>query len=61
MTSKLKTEGHVGVIPEKLDESGDAARLEECEQTLAVVRQVVKGSGSALQRLHVVARLHGSH
>ena len=48
-------------LPEKLDESGDAARLEECEQTLAVVRQVVKGSGSALQRLHVVAGLHGAH
>ena len=47
--------------PEQFDEGGYAARLEDGQQPLAVVREVVERAGGAAGRLHVVRVVHRAH
>ena len=47
--------------PEEFDECGNAAGLEDGEQTLAVMGQVVQCTGRAASRLHVIGVAHRSH
>lgn len=49
------------VLPQHLDQGGDASRLENCKESFTMVGKVVQGSSRAASGLHITGVLHGTN
>lgn len=49
------------ILPEHLDQSRDASRLEDCKEALAVVGKIVQGASGAAGSLQTTSVLHGAN